>query len=264
VKPVALVGIAGGTCSGKSLVSKRLTERVGEDNVLILKQDNYYRDLRDLSPEERARVNFDHPDAFDNDLLYKHVKQVLSGRPVKEPVYSFVHHTRTGETTRREPRPVVILEGILALEDERLRGLMDFRVFVDEDADIRLARRIRRDEVERGRSAQSVLVQYEDSVRPMHEQFVEPTKRFADIIIPRGGENLAGIEILSNHVLALIDSARPGRTLTKAKAGAATGKRSRRTQAGRRSGQAAKKAAGGAARGAGPAKGRKRSSGKKA
>lgn len=211
MKPIALVGIAGGTCSGKTLVSKRLTEQVGADKVLILKQDSYYRDLRDLDASERAQVNFDHPEAFDQELLHKHVKQLMSGRPIREPVYSFVDHSRTKETIRREPRPVIVLEGILILADEYLRDLMDFRVFVDEDADLRLARRIRRDEVERGRSAQSVLLQYEESVRPMHETFVEPTKRYADIIIPRGGENHAGIEILSNHVLALIEAGVPRR-----------------------------------------------------
>lgn len=206
MKPIALVGIAGGTCSGKSLVSRRLIEHVGEDRVLTINQDSYYRDLQDLSIEERARVNFDHPAAFDHDLLLKHLKLILAGQAIEEPVYSFVNHSRTGETTLREPRPVVILEGILVLEDERLRDLMDFKVYVDEDADIRLARRIRRDEVERGRSAQSVLVQYEESVRPMHEQFVEPAKRYADIIVPRGGENHAAIEILANHIDALIES----------------------------------------------------------
>ncbi len=211
MKPVALVGIAGGTCSGKTLVSQRLTERVGAKNVLILKQDSYYRDLRDLEAAERAQVNFDHPDAFDQNLLHKHIKQLMSGRAVHEPVYSFVDHTRTKETILREPRPILVLEGILVLADESLRDLMDFRVFVDEDADLRLARRIRRDEVERGRSAQSVLLQYEESVRPMHETFVEPSKRYADIIIPRGGENHAGIEILSNHVLALIEAGIPRR-----------------------------------------------------
>jgi uridine kinase len=211
MKPVALVGIAGGTCSGKTLVSNRLSEQVGADKVLILKQDSYYRDLRDLDASERARVNFDHPEAFDQEFLHRHVRQLMSGRPIREPVYSFVDHSRTKETIRREPRPVIVIEGILVLADESLRDMMDFRVFVDEDADLRLARRIRRDEVERGRSAQSVLLQYEESVRPMHETFVEPSKRYADIIIPRGGENHAGIEILSNHVLALIEAGVPRR-----------------------------------------------------
>lgn len=208
MKRAALVGIAGGTSSGKTLVAKRLTERVGRGNVVILKQDSYYRDLQDLSPEDRSHVNFDHPDSFEWPFLRRQLKALLEGESVDEPIYSYVDHARTGETVHHEPRPIVILEGILVLSDPRLRELMDFKVFVDEDADIRLARRIRRDEVERGRSAQSVLLQYEDSVRPMHEQFVEPTKRYADIIIPRGGENHAAIEMLSNHVLALIEAYR--------------------------------------------------------
>ncbi|MCB2200563.1 uridine kinase [bacterium] len=210
MKPVALVGIAGGTCSGKTLVAKRLMARVGEDNVLLIKQDSYYRDLHDLGPEERAQINFDHPESFDTGLLHQHMVKLMEGEAIDEPVYSYVNHSRTGEYEHHVPRPVVILEGILVLDDPALRELMDFKVFVDEDADIRLARRIRRDEVERGRSAQSVLLQYEESVRPMHMQFIAPTKRFADIIIPRGGENHAGIEILANHIRALIDSALVG------------------------------------------------------
>lgn len=205
MRPFALVGIAGGTCSGKTLVAKRLMEQVGEDNVLMIKQDSYYRDLRELSPTERAQLNFDHPEAFDTPLMHRHMSALMNGDSIDEPVYSYVDHIRTDDTERREPRPIVILEGILVLADPDLRDLMDFKVYVDESADIRLARRIRRDEVERGRSAQSVLLQYEESVRPMHMQFIEPTKRFADIIIPRGGENLAAIEMLANHIRALID-----------------------------------------------------------
>jgi len=206
MKPVALVGVAGGTCSGKTLVAKRLIERVGAEQVLLINQDNYYRDLSDLTGEERARVNFDHPEAFDMNLLHSHVARLVMGETIEEPVYSFVEHSRTGEVRLRKPCPVLILEGILVLADKELRDLMNFKVFVDEDADVRLARRVRRDELERGRSAQSVLLQYEESVRPMHMQFIEPTKRFADIIIPRGGENHAAIEMLTNHILALIDS----------------------------------------------------------
>ncbi len=205
MKPRALVGIAGGTCSGKTLVSTRLAEQVGEELVLVMKQDSYYRDLRELTAEERARWNFDRPEAFDHPLLHAHLRALMEGRAIDQPVYSYVDHIRTGETTRLEPKPVVIFEGILVLDDPELRGMMDFKVYVDEDPDIRLARRIRRDEVERGRSALSVLEQYEETVRPMHQQFIEPTKRFADIIIPRGGENLAAIEILANHIRTLLD-----------------------------------------------------------
>lgn len=205
MKPIALVGIAGGTCSGKTLVAKRLMERVGADKVLMIKQDSYYRDLLTMTPEERARVNFDRPDAFDAELLYEHINRLMAGESIEEPIYSYVDHTRTSETNRRDPKPVVIIEGILVLDDERIRNKMDYKVFVAEDADIRLARRIRRDEIERGRSAQSVLLQYEESVRPMHLQFIEPTKRYADIIIPRGGENTPAIEMLANHILALVE-----------------------------------------------------------
>ena len=203
-----MVGIAGGTCSGKTLVAKRLMERVGAENVLMIKQDSYYRDLREMTATERAQVNFDHPEAFDTNLMHDHMARLMRGEEIDEPVYSYVDHTRTEEVERRIPMPVVILEGILVLADKDLRDLMNFKVYVDEDADIRLARRIRRDEIERGRSAQSVLLQYEESVRPMHMQFIEPTKRFADIIIPRGGENHPAIEMLANHVRALIDTAR--------------------------------------------------------
>jgi len=204
MKPVALVGIAGGTCSGKTMVARRIMEIVGEDKVLRIKQDSYYRDLRDLNIEERARINFDRPDSFDSELIHKQMMQLMKGKTVDEPVYSYVDHIRTGKFRKRDPLPVIILEGILVLDDPKLRDLMDFKVFVDESADIRLARRIRRDELERGRSAQSVLLQYEESVRPMHMQFIEPTKRHADIIIPRGGENTPAIQILANHIKTLI------------------------------------------------------------
>ncbi len=205
MKPKVLVGIAGGTCSGKSLVSERIVERVGEANVLIFKQDNYYRDLRSLSPSERVDWNFDRPEAFDSRLLHEHMNELMKGNAVEEPVYSYIDHIRLDETTTLQPQPVIIIEGILVLADAELREMMDFKVYVDEAADIRLARRIRRDELERGRSAMSVLEQYEESVRPMHIQFVEPSKHHADIILPRGGENIPAIEILANHIHAVLN-----------------------------------------------------------
>ncbi len=205
MKPVALVGIAGGTCSGKSLVAKRLAAEVGEEYVLRINQDSYYRDLRDLTLEERARINFDHPDAFAMEEMVEAVDKLRNGETILEPVYNYSEHIREPEPVEREPRPVVIFEGILVLENSRLRDKMDYKVYVDEDSDIRLARRIRRDEIERGRSAQSILLQYEESVRPMHLQFVAPSRRYADIIIPRGGENNAAIEMLSNHIRALVE-----------------------------------------------------------
>ncbi len=202
--PKAFIGIAGGTCSGKTLVSNRLTEEVGEENVLICKQDSYYYDLRDIPIEKRAEWNFDRPGAFDYDLILKNMQQLLLGKAIQEPIYSYVEHIRTGEFRTLQPRPVVILEGILTYDEQRLRELMNFKVFVDEDADIRLARRLSRDVTERGRSSQSVIDQYITTVRPAHLAFVEPQKRHADIIIPRGGENNAAIEILSNHIKALL------------------------------------------------------------
>jgi uridine kinase len=205
MKPVALVGIAGGTCSGKSLVAKRLAAEVGEEYVLRINQDSFYKDLRDLDLDERARINFDHPDSFAMDEMVAAVDQLRRGETIYEPVYNYAEHIREPEPIAREPKPVIILEGILVLEDPELRSRMDYKVFVFEDSDIRLARRIRRDEIERGRSAQSILLQYEESVRPMHLQFVAPSRRYADIIIPRGGENDAAIEMLSNHIRALVE-----------------------------------------------------------
>jgi len=206
MKPIALVGIAGGTCSGKSLVAERLAAEVGEEYVLRINQDSYYKDLRDLDTDERARINFDHPDAFAIDELVAAIDLLLAGKPINEPVYNYAEHIREPESMLREPHPIVILEGILVLDNSELRSRMDYKVFVEEDADIRLARRIRRDEVERGRSAQSILRQYEDSVRPMHLQFVATSKRYADIIIPRGGLNDVAIEMLANHVRSLVEN----------------------------------------------------------
>ena len=177
---------------------------VGEDKVLICSQDNYYHDLRDVPPEERAQWNFDLPKAFDSELLHAHIWDLKNGKEVEEPVYSFIDHARTGETITLVPKPVIIIEGILILDDKKIRDILDFKVFVDEDADIRLARRLRRDEIERGRSSNSVIEQYLGTVRPAHLQFIEPTKRHADIIIPRGGKNTAAIQILSNHITSLL------------------------------------------------------------
>lgn len=205
MKPSVFVGIAGGTCSGKTLVAKRITERVGTEKVLILSQDNYYKDLAEIAAKHRAHWDFDHPDSFDTGLLHQHLDQLKSGEPIVEPVYSFTEHVRLDRTITRQPRPVIIIEGILILDDRKIREGLDFKVYVDEQPDIRLARRLQRDEIERGRSAQSVLVQYMETVRPAHEQFVEPSKRYADIIIPGGGENIPAIEILSNHIITLLE-----------------------------------------------------------
>lgn len=208
MKPRVLVGIAGGTCSGKTLVATRIAEMVGESEVLICSQDNYYRDLRDIPLDQRINWNFDRPESFDTPLLRQHMEDLMQGKSVEEPIYSFIDHTRTGETKTLNPHPVIIIEGILVLFDRVLREMIDFRVFVDEDADVRLARRLQRDEIERGRSSQSVILQYMETVRPAHLQFIEPSKRFADIIIPRGGENTTAVEIISNHIRTLLKESR--------------------------------------------------------
>lgn len=204
MKPKIVVGIAGGTCSGKTSVSRKLRSSVGDDHAATLQQDSYYRDLRDLTPEERSRWNFDRPEAFDYDLLVDHISKITAGESVKMPVYSFTNHTRTSDYNLVEPKSLVIIEGILVLHEPRVRDFLDFKVFIDEEPDVRFARRLQRDEVERGRSSQSVIVQYLETVRPMHLQFVEPSKRYADIIIPRGGENDAAIEILANHIRSFV------------------------------------------------------------
>lgn len=199
-----LIGLAGGTASGKSLVASTLIRNLGSSEVVMLEQDAYYRDFAGLSVEERGRLNFDHPDSFDRELLLDHVQTLLRGQPIDKPIYDFTRHTRLPQTERVEGHTVVILEGILVLEDPALRRLMNIKVFIDTDADVRLIRRIRRDTVERGRSLESILTQYEESVRPMHQQFIEPSKRFADIIIPEGGKNRVAIDLLVTKVRSML------------------------------------------------------------
>jgi uridine kinase len=196
VQPLT-IGIAGGTASGKTTVARRLVERLGNHPVAVLDQDSYYRDLPDLPLEERARFNFDHPDAFDTALLVRHLAELRAGNPIEKPVYSFTQHTRTGETLRVNPGDVVILEGILVLALEPVRELLDVKVFVDSDADVRVLRRVSRDIKERGRDFDGVVEQYFRTVRPMHFGFVEPSKRYADIIIPHGGLNDIAIEMVA-------------------------------------------------------------------
>jgi len=199
VQPLT-IGVAGGTASGKTTVARRLVERLGTHPVALLDQDSYYRDLADLPLEERARFNFDHPDAFDTALLVRHLEELRDGKAVDKPVYSFTQHTRTGETVRVNPGDVVILEGILILALEPVRELLDVKVFVDSDADVRVLRRVSRDIKERGRDFDGVVEQYFRTVRPMHFGFVEPSKRYADIIIPHGGLNDIAIEMLAGAV----------------------------------------------------------------
>jgi uridine kinase len=197
-KPV-VIGVAGGTGSGKTTVARKLVEAF-QNSVVLLEQDRYYKNQDHLSMEQRLKTNYDHPLAFDNDLLLTHLHMLLNRKSIEKPQYDYRLHTRSNETVFVEPKDVIILEGILILEDERIRNLMDIKVFVDTDADVRILRRIERDIAERGRSLEQVIQQYLDVVRPMHLQFVEPTKRYADLIIPEGGHNQVAINLLLNQI----------------------------------------------------------------
>jgi uridine kinase len=203
-----IIGICGGTGSGKTTVANRILESVSRDEVIFLQQDSYYRNLDQMPLDYRRKVNFDHPDAIDNELLVEHLRELKAGRAVELPVYDFKTHTRRPETLRTEPRPIIIIEGILVFNEERLRDEMDIKVFVDTPDDIRFIRRLRRDVAERGRTAESVIEQYLATVRPMHMQFVEPSKRHADVIIPEGGHNLVSIALISGRIRERIADAR--------------------------------------------------------
>lgn len=195
-----VIGIAGGTGSGKTTVVRKIQKQFPKGEVNILSHDSYYYDSGHLPLEERREKNFDHPEAIEFDLMIEHVKQLKNGKAIQEPVYSFITCTREKETRLVEPREVLIIEGILCLFNKELRDLMDIKVFVDCDSDLRLSRVIRRDIRERGRNVEEVLHRYEKTVRPSHLQFIEPTKRFADIIVPQGGMNQVAIQILTNHI----------------------------------------------------------------
>ncbi|WIG58745.1 MAG: Uridine kinase [Ktedonobacterales bacterium] len=199
-KPL-VVGVAGGTGAGKTTVAHAIMEAVGLERVAVLPEDAYYREYRHLSEGERTEINWDHPDAIEVDLLLDHLRALLAGQPIARPVYDFAAYARAPETIPVQPRPVVLLEGILIYVDPRVRALCDVKVFVDTDADLRFIRRLRRDVTERGRTMESVVGQYLATVRPMHVAFVEPTKRFADIIVPEGGENQVAIELLRSAML---------------------------------------------------------------
>ncbi|GAB4073359.1 uridine kinase [Barrientosiimonas marina] len=198
-KPV-VIGVAGGSGSGKTSVTQSICQRFQDKTILVIEQDYYYKDQSHLPFEERLNTNYDHPLAFDNDLLISHIHKLLNHEPVQKPVYDYKLYTRSNEVIKVEPKQVIILEGILVLEDQRLVDLMDIKTFVDTDADIRIIRRLSRDMKERGRTLDSVIEQYENIVRPMHLQFVEPTKRYADIIIPEGGENHVAIDIIATKI----------------------------------------------------------------
>jgi len=195
-----IIGICGGTGSGKTTVANRILESVRADEVVFIQQDLYYRDLKDMPLDYRNAANFDHPDAVDNDLLVNHLKKLNAGEPVELPIYDFKTHSRLSATTRVEPTPIVIVEGILIFAEPRLLEQMDIKIFVDTPDDLRFIRRLRRDIAERGRTLDSVIDQYMATVRPMHMQFVEPSKRFADVIIPEGGHNLVSVDLISGKI----------------------------------------------------------------
>ena len=203
-KDICIVGIAGGSASGKTTIVNNIKE-LFQNDIELISHDNYYLSNDDKTMEERVKLNYDHPSSFDTDKMIEDVKKLKSGEIIYRPVYDYTKHTRSEEVVAVYPKRVVILEGILILEDSRLRDLMDIKIFVDTDADERLMRRILRDTKERGRTVESVLNQYETTVKPMHEQFVEPSKKYADIIIPRGGENKIGIHILQEHLKLMLD-----------------------------------------------------------
>lgn len=204
-KPI-VIGVTGGSGSGKSTVSTKLMEIFADRSVMMMQHDFYYKDQTHLPFEERLLTNYDHPFAFDTDLFVEHLQQLLAGQAIDKPVYDFENHTRSQEIIHQEPKDVIIVEGIMIFEDIRLRELMDIKVYVDTDADICLARRIIRDIHERGRSVESVINQYVDVVKPMYHQFIEPMKRYADIIVPEGGKNEVAIDLLATKIRAILHS----------------------------------------------------------
>ena len=206
-----IIGICGGTGSGKTTVANRILESVSRDEVIFLQQDSYYRNLDEMPLDFRQKINFDHPDAIDNNLLVEHLRALKKGEAVELPLYDFKTHTRKTETLHMEPRPIIIIEGILIFAEKRLLDEMDIKVYVDTPDDIRFIRRLRRDIAERGRTVESVIEQYVATVRPMHMQFVEPSKRCADVIIPEGGHNVVSIGLISGRIRERLADARRAR-----------------------------------------------------
>jgi uridine kinase len=206
MQPV-VIGVAGGTGSGKTTVAREILRRAGTPRIAFIQHDAYYKDLAELPLTQRAMRNFDHPDALDNDLLIAHLRDLKAGQAVEVPVYDFTTHSRTARTLRVDPQPVVLLEGILIFADGALRQMMEVKIYVDTDADIRFIRRLERDIAERGRTMESVIRQYLSTVRPMHQEFVEPSKRHADVIIPEGGFNEVATDMIASRIKALVGGA---------------------------------------------------------
>ena len=208
MKRSLIFGVAGGTGSGKTTIARRILEQVGAENVALVPHDAYYRDLSHLSLKKRRKVNFDHPDTLETHLMVSQLKQLRKGKVIHIPVYDFTTHSRTTRTVTVEPTPIILLEGILIFAEPKVRKLCDVRLFVDTDADIRFIRRLKRDIQERGRTVDSVIAQYMATVRPMHIEFVEPSKRFADVIIPEGGFNDVAVEMVAARILGLLAGAK--------------------------------------------------------
>ena len=206
MKDILVIGIAGGTGSGKTTLMDNLMQRFG-DQVTVLSHDNYYRRRDDMTMEERSKVNYDEPAALETDLMVKHLEQLRQGESIECPVYDFAQHNRSNKTTTIVPKRVIIVEGILIFENEALRDLMNIRIFVDTDADVRLGRRILRDVEERGRTLQSVLEQYETTVKPMHEKYVEPSKKHANLVVPEGGKNYVALDMILSRIQRHLDNA---------------------------------------------------------
>lgn len=206
VKPPLVIGVAGGSGSGKTTVANVILERVGAHRIAYLPHDAYYKDLSNLHPHQRAEINFDHPNSLDTHLLIYHVQQLRDGQPIELPIYDFTTHTRTARTIPIQPHRVIIVEGILIFGEVRLRELFDVKIFVDTDADLRFIRRLHRDITERGRTTESVIQQYLATVRPMHLEFVEPSKRYADVIIPEGGYNNVAMDMVVARIQSLLNN----------------------------------------------------------
>ncbi|HEQ8247071.1 TPA: uridine kinase [Streptococcus pyogenes] len=202
-KPI-IIGVTGGSGGGKTSVSRAILDSFPNARIAMIQHDSYYKDQSHMSFEERVKTNYDHPLAFDTDFMIQQLKELLAGRPVDIPIYDYKKHTRSNTTFRQDPQDVIIVEGILVLEDERLRDLMDIKLFVDTDDDIRIIRRMKRDMMERGRSLESIIDQYTSVVKPMYHQFIEPSKRYADIVIPEGVSNVVAIDVINSKIASIL------------------------------------------------------------